>query len=82
MYITCKVSDARSSSCIYIDIVYRRRMVKIPISTYISITPISYTILAAAVSKSESDPKKASAGILSTIQLDNELYRLGHNKAC
>ncbi len=43
---------------------------------------ISYTILASAIAKAASDPKKASAGILEKIQLDTELYRLGHNKAC
>jgi hypothetical protein len=44
--------------------------------------PISYTILASAIAKAAADPKKASAGILEKIQLDTELYRLGHNKAC
>ncbi|XP_059351924.1 myosin heavy chain, muscle-like isoform X14 [Daphnia carinata] len=39
-----------------------------------------YTILAPAVAKREPDPKKSSAGVLETIQLDTELYRLGHNK--
>lgn len=43
---------------------------------------ISYTILAPAVSKKESDPKKSSQGVLETIQLDPELYRLGNTKAC
>ena len=43
---------------------------------------ISYTILAPAVSKRESDPKKSAQGILETIQLDTELYRIGNTKAC
>lgn len=43
---------------------------------------ISYTILASAIAKAAADPKKASSGILEKIQLDTELYRLGHNKAC
>ncbi len=43
---------------------------------------ISYTILAPAIAKAEADPRKSSAGILEKIQLDTELYRLGHNKAC
>ena len=43
---------------------------------------ISYTILAPAIAKREADPKKSSAGVLEAIQLDTELFRLGHNKAC
>lgn len=43
---------------------------------------ISYTILAPAVSKRESDPKKSAQGILETIQLETELYRIGNTKAC
>lgn len=42
----------------------------------------SYTILAPAIVKKESDPKKACAGVLEKIQLDAELYRLGNTKAC
>ena len=42
----------------------------------------SYTILAPNVVKDQPDPKIATKGILETIALETELYRLGNTKAC